>query len=68
MIDGKEQHLNAVNLTDCAEKLIPDDAVYGLITNACNNIDSTDFFDDNAGGLIAAINSGNSTDCADILI
>ena len=39
-----------------------------LIATAINAGSSEDFADDAAGGLIAALNAGNSTDCTDILI
>ena len=39
-----------------------------MIDTAINAGDSTYFADDAAGGLVAAINAGNSMDCADILI
>ena len=54
---------------DCYDKSIPYDAEDELITNAINAVDSTDFAEDAAvGRFIAAINDGNSKDCADLLI
>ena len=64
-IDGEEHNLNAGNSTDFADKLISYDAVDELITNAINDGDSKDFSDGDAGGLVAAINYGKSTDSAD---
>ena len=65
MIGGKEQYLNAGNSTDCADKLILYHSADELITTSFNDVDSTYFSDDAAGGLIAAINYGKSTDSAD---
>ena len=68
VIDDEEQNLNADKSTDCADKSISDDAADELITTAINAGNSTYFAEDAAGGLIAAIDAGNSTDCADISI
>ena len=40
-------------------------AAYELIAAAINYGNSTDFTNDDAGGLIASINSGKSTDSTD---
>ena len=39
-----------------------------MIATAINADNWTGFAEDAAGGLIATINAGNSTDCADLLI
>ena len=66
MIDGEEKSLKIGNLIDCADKLISEDAADELIAAAINIGDSTDFADDDAGGLVADTNAGNSMDCADL--
>ena len=58
MIASKEHNLNAGNSTDCADKLISYNAADELIATAINDDDSTDFADDDAGGLISDINPG----------
>ena len=68
MIDGEEQYLNAGNSTYCSDKSISDNVANELIATASNPVDYTDFSDDAAGVLIAAISAGNSTYCADLLI
>ena len=65
VIDREEQNLNAGNSTYCADKLISYNAADKFIDTAINAGDSTDFADDDAGGLIAAINYRKSTDSAD---
>ena len=47
VIDGEEQ-LNAVNLTDCADKSISDGAADELISTAINAGDFTGFAEDSA--------------------
>ena len=48
--------------------MVSGDATNGLITTAVDAVDLTDFSDDSAGGLIAAINDGNQMGGADITI
>ena len=65
VINGQEQHINAVNSTYCADKFISYDVSDEFITTAINAGDSTYFSKDAAGGLITAINYGRSTDYVD---
>ena len=67
-IDGEEHNLNAGNSTDFSDKSISDNVADELIATAINAGSSEDFADYAAGGLIAAINAGNSTDCTNLLI
>ena len=43
MIDGEEQNLNAVNLTNCADKFISGDTANELIVTSINAGDLVDF-------------------------
>ena len=69
VIDVEKHNTNAVNLTDCADITISDNAAYVLITIATAAVNLKDLSANAAYGLIAtAIDSGSLTDCADITI
>ena len=65
VIDGEEQNLNAVNSTDCVDKLISYNTVDELIATDITAGDSADFSGNAAGGFLAAINYVKSMDSAD---
>ena len=66
MIDSEEHNLNAGNSADFPNITISNDAEDKLIATTINAGDLTDFSEDAASRLIAVINDGNFTDCADI--
>ena len=66
MIDGEKHSLNFGNSTDYADIMISDYAADELIAIAINYGDSSYSSGSATGGLIAAINAGNSIDCEDI--
>ena len=60
--------INAINLMECADIKVSDDAADGLITIAIGGFNSTDFSEDAVGGLITPIDAFISMDCAEKLI